>query len=84
MYWLMLRVHDIDIVQFLVDQPLVKTEVFTNHIHCDDRADYGHLMMRFDPNLMVNIHVSWALPFKEKLRSLAIKALPSLIAFHSH
>ena len=59
-------VHDIDIVQFLVDQPLVKTEVFTNHIHCDDRADYGHLMMRFDPNLMVNIHVSWALPFKKR------------------
>ena len=57
-------VHDIDIVQFLVATKLVKSDVFTQNIHCDDRADYGHLMLRFEPNLMVNIHVSWALPFK--------------------
>jgi len=59
-------VHDIDIAQFLVNSTLVKTTTFTHHIHCDDRADYGHLMLKFEPNLMVNIHVSWALPFKKR------------------
>ena len=59
-------VHDIDIVQFLVDSQLVSSDVYTHHIHCDDRADYGHLMLQFEPKLMVNIHVSWALPFKQR------------------
>ena len=59
-------VHDIDIVQFLVESELTQSTVFTHNIHCDDRADYGHLMMRFGDNLMVNIHVSWALPFKQR------------------
>ena len=59
-------VHDIDIAQFLVNSTLVKTTTFTHHIHCDDRADYGHLMLKFEPNLMVNIHVSWAFPFKKR------------------
>ena len=59
-------VHDIDIVQFLVDSKLTSSEVFTQNIHCEDRSDYGHLMLRFEPNLMVNIHVSWALPYKQR------------------
>ncbi|RAP24020.1 hypothetical protein DID73_01795 [Candidatus Marinamargulisbacteria bacterium SCGC AG-343-K17] len=59
-------VHDIDIVQFLVDSNLVSTDVYTHNIHCDDRADYGHLMLQFESKLMVNIHVSWALPFKHR------------------
>ena len=59
-------VHDIDIVQFLVSSTLISSDVYTNNIHCDDRADYGHLMLQFDSKLMVNIHVSWALPFKHR------------------
>ncbi len=59
-------VHDIDIVQFLINESLIKTDLFTKNIHCDDRADYGHLMLQFKSKLMVNIHVSWALPFKQR------------------
>lgn len=59
-------VHDIDIVQFLIDSELTESTIFTHNIHCDDRADYGHLMLKFGDNLMVNIHVSWALPFKHR------------------
>ena len=59
-------VHDIDIVQFLIDSKLTDSSIFTHNIHCDDRADYGHLMLKFGENLMVNIHVSWALPFKQR------------------
>ncbi len=59
-------VHDIDIVQFLIDLELSESNIFTHNIHCEDRADYGHLMLKFGENLMVNIHVSWALPFKHR------------------
>ncbi len=59
-------VHDIDIVQFLIDLDLTESNIFTHNIHCSDRADYGHLMLKFGENLMVNIHVSWALPFKHR------------------
>jgi len=59
-------VHDIDIVQFLVSSKLIQSDVYTHNIHCDDRADYGHLMLQFEQKLMVNIHVSWALPFKHR------------------
>ncbi len=59
-------VHDIDIVQFLVAEKLTNTALYTKNIHCNDRADYGHLMMQFDSKLLVNIHVSWALPFKQR------------------
>ncbi len=59
-------VHDIDIVQFLVDSKLTNSTIFTQNIHCEDRADYGHLMLQFGEKLMVNIHVSWALPFKHR------------------
>ena len=59
-------VHDIDIAQFLVSADLTDSKVFTKNIHCHDRADYGHLMLKFEPDLMVNIHVSWALPYKKR------------------
>ena len=83
-------VHDIDIVQFLIKDKLVQTDLYTNNIHCDDRADYGHLMMRFESNLMVNIHVSWALPFKQREIEIVgdkgiaiIDCIKQAITFHS-
>ena len=60
-------VHDIDIVQFLVNKKPLSTEVKTKQIHCSDRADFGHLSMEFDGNISVNIFVSWALPYKERI-----------------
>ena len=59
-------VHDIDILQFLVAAPLSNTQVMTRHIH-KSRADYGHLMLQFENGLTANIHVSWALPYKQRM-----------------
>ena len=60
-------VHDIDIVQFLVNEKPENTDVKTKQIHCDDRADFGHLCMTFPGDVYVNIFVSWALPYKERV-----------------
>ncbi|MEC8678682.1 MAG: Gfo/Idh/MocA family oxidoreductase [Candidatus Margulisiibacteriota bacterium] len=60
-------VHDIDIVQFLINKKPTSTSLKTKRIHCDDRADYGHLMLTFDNDLFVDIYVSWALPYKERV-----------------
>ncbi|MEK9726843.1 MAG: Gfo/Idh/MocA family oxidoreductase [Candidatus Margulisiibacteriota bacterium] len=60
-------VHDIDIVQHLVNKQPTHSEVKMKRIHCDDRADYGHLMLTFDNDLYVDIFVSWALPFKQRI-----------------
>jgi UDP-N-acetylglucosamine 3-dehydrogenase len=60
-------VHDIDIVQFLVAAPLSNTQVMTRHIHSKNRADYGHLILQFENGLTANIHVSWALPYKQRV-----------------
>lgn len=59
-------VHDIDIVQFLLTNKPMSASVFSTNIHCNDRADYAQLMLQFDKKLMVNIHVSWALPYKQR------------------
>ena len=60
-------VHDIDIVQYLVDQPLAQSKITTQKIHCQDRADYGHLQLTYGANTDVNIFVSWAVPFKKRV-----------------
>ena len=60
-------VHDIDIVQYLINKKPIKSEVNTKRIHCSDRADYGHLMLTFEDSLFVDIFVSWALPYKERV-----------------
>ena len=59
-------VHDIDIVQYLQIKPS-NTDIKTKQIHCNDRSDFGHLSMTFDNDIYVNIFVSWALPYKERI-----------------
>jgi UDP-N-acetylglucosamine 3-dehydrogenase len=59
-------VHDIDIVQFLLQAPVLESKVFTHHVHSKERADTGHVMLTFEPNIRVNIHVSWAFPYKQR------------------
>ncbi len=59
-------VHDIDIVQHLVNKTPLTSAVNMKKIHCDDRADYGHLMLTYEDDLYVDIFVSWALPYKER------------------
>jgi UDP-N-acetylglucosamine 3-dehydrogenase len=59
-------VHDIDIIQFLVDSTVVKAEVFSKNIHCKDRSDYGHIMLHFSSEVLATVVVSWAFPYKKR------------------